>query len=810
MATKKASTPKKSKKIEAPPGSPERVVRFFEEELADYEGRAAHGMEYFSSESKLTLRFSPQGAADVLETYGEDLPETPSMIPLAVAKGQDDVAFVVDPRAPELPVLFFEHEAGFHPFAPSFDAFLAGLLKKGEKTPLENLSKIYTKANALHEKNQHAKVVALLEPAIAQMPPTKPRSLDHIADSLPASHNLLGLAYKELGRIEEAVKELERAAELGSDMGTLNLCDVRLERGDFEGLAAMAGELAERSWKIGDAYEWFHARCYLGIATVRLGREADAERTYHAIWSAFRHTRPARLDEAATQLREHGGDAAVARRILAWLTKPAAPPSEAARTELRAWWDGLKKDLRAALTKAGKLGSDAPSDVELARLVTLDHLELKRLGLKDLSFLAPFRALDSLFLDENAFEDFSTLPPLPALRHLRAGEGKLKRLDGITNAPRLEALFVRENPLQTLDGVEALRELKKLDFAKAKVATLEPVRGLPLEEITAYENKIEDLSPLAECPSLKKISIFSNRLKHGLAALTSLRFLEEIDAIEWKIPEAEHRAFRRARPDVEIDIYLKPDPDAADPSATTDADRAWWSTLSPTWKRALADRRRGNDDESLGTMRAETDCVFLDAAGLDSLAPLTHLQRLDFVGCKKNALTDLSPLAELPRLRVVRAQHNRITDVKKLGALVDLVELDLAHNALTSLEGLQGCTSLRDLDVTGSPIEALDPIAKLHELRVLALGETRVRSLAPLAGLTRLRTLDLHGCPIDDLAPLAACVDLEELDVWSIPSPKGLDALTSLPRLRRITSHGALGEAAIETFRAKRPEVDLD
>jgi hypothetical protein len=76
MATKKASTPKKSKKIEAPPGSPERVVRFFEEELADYEGRAAHGMEYFSSESKLTLRFSPQGAADVLETYGEDLPET--------------------------------------------------------------------------------------------------------------------------------------------------------------------------------------------------------------------------------------------------------------------------------------------------------------------------------------------------------------------------------------------------------------------------------------------------------------------------------------------------------------------------------------------------------------------------------------------------------------------------------------------------------------------------------------------------------------------------------------------------------------
>ena len=35
--------PKKSKKIEAPSGSPERVVRFFEEELADYEGRAAHG-----------------------------------------------------------------------------------------------------------------------------------------------------------------------------------------------------------------------------------------------------------------------------------------------------------------------------------------------------------------------------------------------------------------------------------------------------------------------------------------------------------------------------------------------------------------------------------------------------------------------------------------------------------------------------------------------------------------------------------------------------------------------------------------------
>jgi hypothetical protein len=53
-------------------------------------------------------------------------------------------------------------------------------------------------------------------------------------------------------------------------------------------------------------------------------------------------------------------------------------------------------------------------------------------------------------------------------------------------------------------------------------------------------------------------------------------------------------------------------------------------------------------------------------------------------------------------------------------------------------------------------------------------------------------------------------VDLEELDVWSTPSPKGLDALASLPRLRRITSHGALGEAAIETFRTKRPDVDVE
>jgi hypothetical protein len=40
---------------------------------------------------------------------------------------------------------------------------------------------------------------------------------------------------------------------------------------------------------------------------------------------------------------------------------------------------------------------------------------------------------------------------------------------------------------------------------------------------------------------------------------------------------------------------------------------------------------------------------------LDTLAPLTHLKRLDCVGCKRNALTDLSPFAELPRLRVMRA-----------------------------------------------------------------------------------------------------------------------------------------------------------
>ena len=75
--------------------------------------------------------------------------------------------------------------------------------------------------------------------------------------------------------------------------------------------------------------------------------------------------------------------------------------------------------------------------------------------------------------------------------------------------------------------------------------------------------------------------------------------------------------------------------------------------------------------------------------------------------------------------------------------------------------------------------------------------------------LTPLKTRGVNTLTPPD-EPLAACVDLEELDVWSTPSPKGLDALASLPRLRRITSHGALGETAIEAFRAKRPDVDVE
>jgi hypothetical protein len=122
-------------------------------------------------DSSTTLKLRP-GAPELLmfHQYAVDVAggDGRSRLPLAVC-GQDDGTYFVAidlSRGDDGAVHFYDYESGFHQIASSFDAFLASLLRKGDRTPAQKIEATHEQAKALHAKEKNAEAWTLLEPIL--------------------------------------------------------------------------------------------------------------------------------------------------------------------------------------------------------------------------------------------------------------------------------------------------------------------------------------------------------------------------------------------------------------------------------------------------------------------------------------------------------------------------------------------------------------------------------------------------------------------------------------------------------------------
>ncbi len=153
--------------------------------------------------------------------------------------------------------------------------------------------------------------------------------------------------------------------------------------------------------------------------------------------------------------------------------------------------------------------------------------------------------------------------------------------------------------------------------------------------------------------------------------------------------------------------------------------------------------------------------------------------------------------------------------------------------SLANLKAFKEWKKLHSLALSGRGVRSLEGIAALESLEDLFLGRTGVQDLAPLAGLSRLRRLKLvsplkevdfspirridslqtlviqSGGRLESIDFIAGLRHLQELDLTGVLITDGrLDALFSLPALRRVRLMGDYGEQ-VERLRGKIRDCDI-
>lgn len=813
--------------VELPP----RLVRFFDEERKEYEGRFIFGMNGFGAAVKMPLRI----AAAELQEHADYATRVTGIkvkqcFPLAAAGKHGGTYFVaVDLTKPQLPVLFYDYESGFSPYAPDLETFLeTGLLKKGQPAPLEELAALYEKANKLHDKKKYAQSEALLLTGLWAIPETTPRTFDEFMEVPGAFMNLLGLCREDLKKTAEAMKAYEHATRLGSDVAGLNVCRYLKDRKDHKKLISYAEAMRERIVAGLSDYSWFWVRNYLGQAYLAIGDSGKAVLAYHEIKKNLEVDNADKIRTAAESLRALAKKKARgAAEILQWFDPPAAPLIKDEKERLRAFWGKVPKDVRERLlaaVNAEKESNTKPSVDVLSRIANLTRLKLDHLKLGNAEFLRDLPKLQSLSLDNGqltSLDAIATLTKLESLSLTNAGITNLIPLSGLT---RLQTLWCSENKLSSLEGLSSMHRLTYLHAADVGISDLGPLSGLlELESLTVYNNPIADLSPLATCKRLKEISSFGvARPLRGLLSLKKLPRLEKVNTTE--CPKADVAAMYKARPDLELDLGIdntEPKRVAYSKKDLSDLRKFWMnrSGLGKTWVKKLNELLAGTvfddhdpqklTDKQLMALFGEAS-IWVDGLDLENLAPLGHFRSADFLDASANRIASLEPLTGHSWLETLRVNKNAITSLVPLGKAQRLEALHCDQNCLTSLAGLEKVSSLRTLHADENQLADLSALRELTELRELSVVSNRITSLKPLAKLDKLVELCAYDNAFTDLSPLAGCKRLQVVECFGNAGLKNVMDLKDLPELRQVISHGALSNAEIKTFLRARPDVQID
>lgn len=221
------------------------------------------------------------------------------------------------------------------------------------------------------------------------------------------------------------------------------------------------------------------------------------------------------------------------------------------------------------------LSENAIRDIDvLASLISLEELHLQHNALTGLTALSALGNLEILDVSYNALTSITPISTCVSLTWLDARENKLTNLGAVDNlgsltdlavghnsltdvsvlsgCAALESLDISNNAVTDITGLSALVKLREFDFSHNQVAvlpewpadcalsdingaynllvSLDALGGLEsLNKVTMdYNEEVETVDALAECPVLVQVSVFGTKVA-DVSALTDLSVIVHYD-----------------------------------------------------------------------------------------------------------------------------------------------------------------------------------------------------------------------------------------------------------------------------------------
>ncbi len=328
-------------------------------------------------------------------------------------------------------------------------------------------------------------------------------------------------------------------------------------------------------------------------------------------------------------------------------------------------------------------------------------------------------------------------------------DGVIESLEGIDRLYWLKKINIPGNKFSDISPLKNMHQLEYLYLSRNRIESIEPLKGLKLNDVDLRFNRIKDASPVSLCLESEDciVQLHNNCIKDNLGGLVdniNISYQDYTRCGDYDLDEPvtiKDENLRKCLPPRDFTRYTAKNITKLDCEGVSGH---------------VKDLSGLEHFTGMGQL-------IIEGSEISDMSPLSGLKQLSYINLRGNNITKLSPLSELTGIYWLNLSGNPLKTLEGLEKMRHLKYFWAERCGLESIDALSGIKSLSSLYLSSNLIEDITPLSEASNMQIFKIYENKIKDLEPLRDKIRLKKLLLSSNLIDDFEPLSGLINLEQL-----------------------------------------------
>lgn len=327
---------------------------------------------------------------------------------------------------------------------------------------------------------------------------------------------------------------------------------------------------------------------------------------------------------------------------------------------------------------------------------------------------------------------------------------------------KIEILYLQMRDIESIEGIQYFKNLKYVTLLNNKIEDISPLADMPLKNIDLRSNRISDISCLKDSLLINSLAQYAEKNPKGVSGTIGIRFMAGNNRIT--IQQAQE-IFPEQLLNCKEYFYNYSIQDYEETNQT------WFEregfvdgTIIPNDASGIPDKNlydailQAGDENKDGFLAVyeAANITTLDARdkNITNLKGIEYCQGASYIYLSHNNISDVSIFEKFDNINQdIDLSYNRISDISFMSKFNSFGLINLSHNQISDISPLEGTYVGRYLQLDYNDISDITVFNTVKRIYVLHLCNNKISDISALKG-TEIEELYITNNNISDISVL--------------------------------------------------------